>query len=333
MPHHLLYVSLSGFDVVSLAAVIGALSCRAWVIPPEGAELMHPRVWRLLAWALFALTLSSVALLAGRTLEMSRQPLSMIGPMLPLVVRKTQFGHIWLARMGCIALLWIFWMMGRRAARGVGVSRAMLVLAAAIAFTRSATGHPADGGQFTFPEWLDWVHLVVASVWAGSVFAMIVGVFPSLWAARNLSPRIVAALGARLSRVASIALVLVLASGFVSGWHYVVHFDNLWRTIYGRILLVKLVLIAVAILLGAANRYLHVPRIQRWAEAGTAPLEPGDLSLPATQDRVAALGPLARTIAIEALFLLGVLLVAALLLHTASPSDMSAMGAMASGQG
>ena len=330
MPHHLIYVILSGFDVVSLAAVIGALSCRAWVIPPEGIDLIHPRVWRLLAWALFALTLSSVALLAGRTLEMSRQPLSAIGPILPLVIRKTQFGHIWLARMGCIVLLWMFWMAGRRSARGAKVSLAMLVLGAAIAFTRSATGHPADGGQFTFPEWLDWVHLVTASVWAGSVFAMIFGVFPSLWAARSVSPRVVAALAEQLSRVASIALAFVLASGLVSAWHYVVHVDNLWRTIYGRILLVKLSLIGVAVLLGAANRYLHVPRIRRWAGAGTAQPEPAAPS--ATSDRSAALAPLARTIAVEALFLLGVLLVAALLLHTASPSDMSAMAAMTPGQ-
>ncbi|MHB8415978.1 MAG: copper resistance D family protein [Acidiferrobacteraceae bacterium] len=338
MHTHILYISFSGFDIVSLVAVIGALSCRLWVLPLASVDVLHPRLWRFLAWALLALTVSSLALLVGRTLEMSRQPLSAIGPILPLVVRKTQFGHIWLIRPVSLVILWLCWFTGRHPGRGGQIAIPMFLLVAVIAFTRSATGHPADGGQFTPPEWVDWVHLMVASIWAGSLFAMMFGIFPSLQGPGTILPAVIAELGNRLSRLASIALGLVLISGFLSARHDLVHLDNLWRTSYGRILLVKLSFVSAAMLLGALNRYLHIPCIRCWAgfgapKRGLAALPPlrHRIEQHASHEQTAPLRPLARTIAVEAFLLFGALLTAAVLLHGMPPSDVPPVSAMTSG--
>ncbi|MHB1952037.1 MAG: copper resistance D family protein [Acidiferrobacteraceae bacterium] len=330
MPDHFLYVSVSGFDIFSLMLVIGALACQLWVIPAEGADGVHERLWRVLAVALGALTLSSLALLIDRTLEMSREPLAAIGPILGLVVRKTPFGHFWLLRMTCVVLLVLGWMAGRRGAGAIGRLWAMFALAAVIAFTRSATGHPADGGQFTFPEWLDWAHLIASSVWAGSVFVAVAALWPSSQTMERLAHPVVGAFASRLSRASGIALGIVLVTGFVSAWHYVVQWHNLWGTDYGRVLLVKLLLISVAMILGATNRYLHVPRILRWAGSSVIqPLSPLSRAVATERAEVSdVLRPLAGTIAVEAAFLFGTVIVAAVLLHTASPSDMAAMAGM-----
>jgi putative copper resistance protein D len=338
MHTHILYISFSGFDIVSIVTVVGALSCRLWVMPLASVDVLHPRLWRFLAWALLALTISSFVLLVGRTLEMSRQPFSAIGPILPLVVRKTQFGHIWLIRPVTLILLWVCWFMGRYPGRGGRIAIPMFLMAAIIAFTRSATGHPADSGQFTYPEWVDWVHLMVASIWAGSLFAMIFGIFPALQVPDTIPPTVIAELGNRLSRLASIALGLVLISGYLSAWHDLVHLDNLWRTSYGRILIIKLLFVTAAMLLGALNRYLHIPCIRCWAgfgvpKRGLAALSPlrHRIEQHASDKKTIPLQPLARTITIEALLLLGALLAAAVLLHGMPPSDAPPMSAMTSG--
>ncbi|MHB1565169.1 MAG: copper resistance D family protein [Acidiferrobacter sp.] len=313
MHTHIPYIAVSAFDIVAMVAVIGVLGCRLWVIPATAIAALHPRLWRLLAIALGALTVSSLVLFVGRTVEMSREPLAMVGPILPMVARDTAFGQIWLIRPVVLLLLWLGWFIGRRQpAWGVATAAVMMALAAVIAFTRSATGHPADQGQFTAPEWVDWIHLLAVAIWAGTLFTMVFAIFPSL-RRTHADPSLIAVLIGRLSRLAALALAVALITGVLSAYHYLVHWDNLWLSAYGRTLLLKLAFVAGAVALGALNRYRYLPRIRRWAQG--RPLAAG---APPT-------GPVAAlvwSIRIEAVLLLGALCMAAALLHGMPPRDI-----------
>lgn len=319
MLSHLPYIAVSAFDIVALAAVIGSVAVGLWIIPEEARESFHRPLWRLTGASLGTLTASSVVLLVGRTLEMSRQPLHDVGHWLPLVLRETSFGHIWMVRPVMLIVAWAAWLIGYRPARQ-RAAYGVLLAAAVIAFTRSATGHPADQGQWTAPEWVDCVHLIAASVWAGGLFAMTVAVFPFLSQAR-LSPSVRHALMKRLSSVAAIALACILITGVLSAYHYLGGFAPLWHSTYGHILLVKLGLVAIAIAIGATNRFLFIPRIRAAGETRHAlPATPHD-----TDAR--AVSPLRRSVAIETAFLVAALLAAAVLLHGMPPRERDgAMG-------
>ncbi|MHB8354859.1 MAG: copper resistance D family protein, partial [Burkholderiales bacterium] len=190
----------------------------------------------------------------------------------------------------------------------------MLLSASAIAFTRSATGHPADQGQWTFPEWMDWLHLMMGSVWAGSLFVMTLTVFPVL-CRPQFTPVSRATLIKNLSTVAASALAGVLITGLWGAYYYVGDWTDLWHTNYGRTLLVKVALVLGAIALGALNRFLYVPAVGA-AATNKAP------SAPLTDLGSKPLRCLARSVAWETILLLAVLLTAAVLLHGMPPRSL-----------
>ncbi len=320
MSAHTPYIALSAFDIVALTLVIGPLATLLWIVPQDAREAFQARLWRLTGAALFVLTLSSIALLVGRTVEMSRQGLGKVAHWLPLVLRETPFGHVWLLRPIMLVMAWAVWFIGRNLERRRTAAAFLFATTAVIAFTRSATGHPADQGSWTLPEWVDWAHLVSVSVWAGVVFTMSIAIFPRL-SRERLSPSVRADFIARLSSVATAALICILVTGVLSAYHYIGTLAALRTSTYGHILLVKLALVAVAVALGAANRFLFVPRIRAGAAtAGRRPLRP-----PGTDER--ALGLLMRSTGIETLFLLATLAAAAVLLHGMPPREMDhAMG-------
>ncbi|MHB1672315.1 MAG: hypothetical protein ACYCVM_09805, partial [Acidiferrobacter sp.] len=215
MSAHAPYIAVSAFDIIALVLVIGPLATTLWVLPKEARNAFQARLWHFTGAALVALTLSSMTLLVGRTLEMSRQGLSKVVHWLPLVLRETPFGRVWLVRPIMLVLAWAAWYIGRNLERRRVAASFLFAAAAVIAFTRSATGHPADQGSWTLPEWVDWIHLVAVSVWAGVVFTMSVVIFPRLPQER-VSPSVRADLITRLSSVATVALIGILVTGVLS---------------------------------------------------------------------------------------------------------------------
>ncbi len=304
---HPLYVAISACDIVALCLALGALSCRAWVAPAGPSYLDRP-LWWLTGTGILALATSSAALLIGRTMEMSGSPFTQSLTLLPAVLQHTRFGQIWLVRPAVLLALALFWWRGSHKHTPANAI-VMLVLVAVIAFTRSATGHPADMGQFTPAEWVDWIHLLAIGVWVGSLLSMVLVAFPAIFAARPGMDSTLA-IAERLSRLAGRALLAILVTGVVSARHYVVTLHNLTDTAYGRVLLVKLAFVAGAIALGALNRYGILPQLRRAATAA------------ATAAPVAPVRLLARAIRLEVLVLLGAVITAAVLLHAMPPSDM-----------
>lgn len=306
------------------------LATRLWVLPPSWSdERRLGRLWRLLGIALALLVCSSVMLLLNRTRVLSGRPLIDVVPMLPRMLTQTHFGGIWLLRPAALAWLGLGWALGRRNPRGRFIPALMLPAAVLIAFSRSATGHAADQGDFTLPEFMDWLHLLAAGVWGGGLLAVSLAVFPAAGREADAGPLPLAQMARRLSTVATTALAAVLATGIYLAWRELLAVPNLWRTAYGRVLDVKLLLVAGMMFLGAANRYIHVPRLQHWA--GLPPPGEGPLrrmwkhfrrSDP--QADTPPLPALIRTVGIETALLLGVPIAAAVLLHGMPPHDMPA---------
>ena len=70
----------------------------------------------------------------------------------------------------------------------------------------------------------------------------------------------------RFSRMAATALVLAGAAGTVMAILVLNRFADLWSTPWGRLLLAKIALVAVAAAIGGHNRWVLIPAVERHGE-------------------------------------------------------------------
>lgn len=256
----------------------------------------------LLALCVVALGVTSLSWLWLRTADMAGQPAWAALALVPQVLLHTHFGAVWWLRIAALTLACL------ACARIVRVGSrpqwaAMTVFLLGIGLimaTRSATGHAAADGDWTLREAMDWLHLVSISVWGGCLLVAVLLVFPGLQCA---VPTGRARFARRLSRISSVALAGVLASGIYSTLQMLPSVSDLWASGYGRLLGIKILLVAGMVVLGAINHYRWVPQVV----AGSAT----DNSKPTWQLR--------KTVTLEAILLLGVLGVTAVLLGSNPP--------------
>lgn len=150
----------------------------------------------------------------------------------------------------------IAWGVGRRGRVQIAAGGALLVLAP-FAFT----GHAATAD----PRWLvagsTLVHTAAAGVWLGGLLGLAV-VLAARRHAGDAGAAIGApALGGRFSTVAGASLSAIVPTGTLLAIVEVGSVSALVTSGYGRALLVKVVLVAAVVALGAYNRWLLVPAV------------------------------------------------------------------------
>lgn len=302
------------------------LACRIAVLPPDSTGPTLRRLHAVLGGALALLTLASVGILVSRTLELNGGVWPTLWRDLRLALTLTHFGHVWWWRVPALAVAWTAWSWSSRH-RGARPAWIMLVAVAAIALTRSETGHPADHGDFTLSVWIDWLHILAAGTWVGSLFGMTLAVFPRMSRQGEHALARAAAMFQRLSTLSGVALAVLLACGIYNAFQQLGRLDALWTTRYGVNLGVKLALVLVMIAIGAHNRYVKLPRLLGYAGL---PAKPSLLSrwlrgyASATTHRDAAqvLRACARAALAESLLGIAVIGATATLIHSMPPADM-----------
>lgn len=308
-------MAATAIDITALCSAIGALACMLWILPMGDANDYGPtharRLWSLMALCLALLSLDTLVLLLHRSHVLSDLPYGQSWPVLPKVLAHTHYGHIWLVRIAAVGAAWFVWWLGRRRPGQRRWAAFMAVVMAVLAFTRSATGHSADQGDFTLLELMDWLHIMAGSAWAGGVVAFTLILLNGFM--RNSGPLPPFNLSVhRLSQLAAAAALVVLISGAYNTWQKLLTIDALWQTDYGQHLLWKIGLVGVMLGLGAANRFLHLGRL---------PMDsPGD----ATAQHL-----FRRILRIETLVAVAVFIAAAILINTLPPhAGMGGMGGM-----
>lgn len=300
----MLSMALSAFDIVSLLAVVGVLVCRIAVVRDSAPHELHRKLRRTTAALLALLTLASFGILLSRTLELNGGVWATLLADIGLALRVTHFGHVWWWRLPALVVLWLAWRYGAPH-RPRAAAWLMLLAVAVAALTRSETGHPADHGDFTLAVWIDWLHMLAAGAWVGTLFAMSLVVFPALQRAHDAKRNL--AVFQRLSTLSGWALGVLLAAGIYNAWTQLGGVASLWTSRYGAALDVKLAIVLLMILIGAHNRYVKLPRLRAVGH-----------------DTAAALHSCARAVLIESLLGLAVIGATGVLLHQMPPADMPA---------
>ena len=147
----------------------------------------------------------------------------------------------------------------------------IIALAASIAAAMTATlvSHATALGSLKSMA-LDFVHVLSVSVWTGGVVALLWCV---LLARRDETAEDARALGTtawRFSVTALIATALLITTGLLQAFDRLVLIDDLYETPYGIALAVKIVLVLVALAIGALNLLRWGPRLRAGLRARTA---------------------------------------------------------------
>jgi len=321
-------IAFTAFDVCMLFAVTGLLTCWLAVLPRDEDRALETSVLRLLGISIALLTLSSAGILLSRILELDGGFFSLVLTSLKPALQVTHYGHVWVWRIPALLLLWLAWGWCLRHRHHTWAAWLMVIGVAGIALTRSETGHPADHGDFTFGVWVDWVHLMSAAIWVGSLFGMSLAIFPRLLRAGEVTGEHCAVIFQRLSTLSGIVLAAILATGIYTAIGQLGSFRALWTSSYGMTLDVKLFIVLLMILLGAHNRYIKLPRLLR-AAGKPAPVSVFGKLLGgfvpagnAVRETAVIVRSCARAVLVESLLGVAVIAAASVLLHGMPPAQM-----------
>ena len=291
------------------AFVLRMLIARPLVRRVDGTQLRALSVafWIVLAVALVA---TPVYMLLA-TADFAVRSVFDLGALLPLV-RSSAFGRGFLDLELCLVLFAVaagvaIWVdrpgRPRRSIVELLSLGGALLAAAAVLVVPGLAGHAAQTAPRGLSVVLDWLHVTAGAVWVGGLAGLLV-----LWRSLPVARR-VAGLVVCVPRFSNVAFASVLVLVGAGTWAAILHLPtlaSLWQTSYGKTLLVKIGILAVALLLAAVNLVRTKPRLQ-------AARDRPDLGTGA-----AAL--LRRLVSGEAVLVAGAVLAAAVLSSLAPPA-------------
>jgi putative copper resistance protein D len=260
-PVHQLSILLSIASDLAYAVILGLLLARRWLT----ASLTHLErpsqltLRNLLLTALAVFTLAHIARPWFLAASMSgsnafRENLALV----PSILTATHQGKLWFLNTLAIALLLVSLLIRRTKASTVLAVVSVLL----IACLKSSSSHAGDEGDFTLLESLQSLHILATAVWSGAILVSGLLVLPRL---RNLAPETVWHFATQLSRTATVAVAAVFATGlYTSDRELNVPLAALWHTLvpslWGKVLLAKILVVLLALALGAGNRLLCLAR-------------------------------------------------------------------------
>jgi copper transport protein len=255
----------------ALALLIGPLVLRLVVLRGPVPSALERRIHLLTTVAAFLVVDAGIVAFVLRASNALQVPLAdlVYGDLQPFA-EKTHFGVAFLVMtvgFGAVAaLLLLAWIFDR-----VELRWPALALSGALASSLSLSGHQATEPNSSWLSQLaDWVHLVAASVWVGGLVALAFCVWPL---APELRRR--AFLG-----FARLAIVLVAAMVLAGAYLAVVRLPDLadlWETGYGRLLLLKVAVVLLALAWGGMHHFVVRPRLERGAELRVRPSLVGEV--------------------------------------------------------
>jgi putative copper export protein len=177
---------------------------------------------------------------------------------------KTRFGIAFLVMtigFGVVAaLLLVGWVFDRLELRVPA-----LVISVALLSGLSLAGHQGTEPNSSWvSELADWLHLVAASIWVGGVATLAFLVWP-------LAPALRRTAFVGFARIAvGLVAVMVLAGGYLALVR-LPELSDLWETLYGQLLLMKVAIVGLALVWGAVHHFVVRPKLEAGEEPDVHP--------------------------------------------------------------
>ena len=242
---------------VGLALLLGGLGFPLLVLrgplPPEA----EPRFFKIVGLGIVCVLEVGIVAFLLRAEDALQLPFGRLlyGDLSP-IAGGTRFGTAFIAMtLGfalVAALVFLAWLLEGRA-----LLWAAFVTALVFASGLSLSGHSAaDAGSSWKSELADWVHLSAASLWLGGLVQLALVVWPK-------APELRRRAFLRYARLMPVLISLLLAAGIYLSVLRLPHVSDLWTQGYGRVLLVKLALVSVALAWGGLHHMVARPLVER----------------------------------------------------------------------
>lgn len=214
---------------------------------------------------------SSVLALLVLAASMSGVPLGAVDRgAVDALVSGTSIGTAWQVRMAALLLTLYLAIAGwkRPVVALIGSAAAAGVALASLAWT----GHGAmDEGTRGFIHLTsDILHLLAAGVWIGALVSLVLLIFRP--ATRMVAEHIILSHRAldEFATIGSLIVGVIVVSGLVNSWVLVgpANLGGLFTTLYGQLLLIKLVLFLAMLAFAAVNRFRLTPALEATLENG-----------------------------------------------------------------
>lgn len=131
--------------------------------------------------------------------------------------------------------------------------------AAAGALSFATDGHTVSQGNVALNASLDVIHVLAAGIWVGGIAGLLL---LAVRRRRQLEQGSMAPTIVRFSSVATLAIVSVAAAGIGMSFLIIDSIADYVTTDWGRLLLLKVALVAIAVGLGGYNHFVVVPALE-----------------------------------------------------------------------
>ena len=299
-------VAVRSVTFAGLLAAVGLLVFRLLI---ARRALRHRVVSQAFVAAAVATLLALPVWLLLATAQFSNRSATDIGALAPLI-DASSFGRSLIAQWiittllliaGCVAIRIDRPDRTQRSFAELGAMLGALACAAAAVVMLGLTGHAAQTSPSGLTLSLDAVHVAAAAIWLGGLLGLFLTVIRHRGALAAIVPR--------FSRVALACVIAIVASGTAASVVHLPTLPSLWETSYGQALLLKIALLALALVGAAVNLLIVKPRIAAAADRGAM-----DLHQSAT-------GLLRRTVSADLVLGAAILTAAALLTSLPPPSQ------------
>lgn len=231
-----------GLLYLSLTGSIGASAVGFVLLGPRDMGVRMNRWLLVMGFA----GLLALGLLGAGQFAAFRDPFTPWQEDLGLLL-STDWGRNWWLAVGgfTILVLSVLW---------IGARPAVLLLPLLLAVYPALSGHAAASGEWTAAAVAaDWIHVVAAGFWLGALAGL-------LYLGRNATrPPLLEALN-RFSWQARVSVAALVLTGAFASWLHLPGPEALVATGWGRLLGLKLLLVALALALGAYNWRRLSPR-------------------------------------------------------------------------
>lgn len=293
---------------LSVAMLVGAGAASLWLSRSSSpwATGMLPRLRKAMLVGLAVAISAYVATLWLEAASMAEVSIAEAFPAIQSVITATHYGYAWILGAAALFVAGIATAVPPRGHVRRLASILRLGALALFLYSRSIVSHAGAGGDFTWAVAVDWVHLVLISLWVGEVIVAGLIVLRAEPAAGQANRAECARYVEALSTSATVALIGIFVTGILSAWRGLGSPDQVFGNPYGTVLLIKVGLVFAAAALGGMNRFIVMPALL------------AQLRRTGPTDR-ATTHKFALVLQIEAVVLLAVIVAAAILSSTSPP--------------
>lgn len=262
---------LNYLGTILIVGCFGSLIILCWIKPAETSRhaevelLIQKNRLRIYALGLLASGVSLLVGIAQLAWQIFSSGGSASGDVTLLetskyILMNTQWGHAFIARQCLLVILLVLFAgLFRSMNPGKPVFIVGMVLAVCIQTTVSFVSHAASVENAPISIMVNTIHLVFVGLWVGTLLVLVYALIVPVLTKKVLITDLLVVFWRPFGVLAAVSVGMVIATGIYSTGVEVASLDGLMLSQYGRVLLVKILLVVLVGLVGFTNSMLLHP--------------------------------------------------------------------------